>query len=162
MLNAKKLVLLNCVLEKTLETPLGCKEIKLVNPRKKINTEYLLEGLMLNLKPQYFGYLIWRTNSLKKKLMLGKTEGKRKRGQQRMRRLVGIIDSMDMDLSKLFEIMEDRGACHVAGPGVAKSQTQLSNWTTITNKQKCLDTPKLKWSYVFHFRCSHWLFYAAI
>ena len=58
MLNAKKLVLLNCVLEKTLETPLGCKEIKLVNPRKKINTEYLLEGLMLNLKPQYFGYLI--------------------------------------------------------------------------------------------------------
>ena len=60
-----------------------------------------------------------------------------------MRWLVGIIDSVDMDLSKLPEIMEDRGACYLAGPGVAKSRTQLSNWTTKTNKQKCLDTPSL-------------------
>ena len=85
---------------KTLESPLGCKEIKSVN-RKGINPEYSLEGLMLKLKLQYFGHLMRRPDLLEKTLMLGKIEGRRRRGQQRMRWLDGIIDSMDMNLHKL-------------------------------------------------------------
>ena len=84
------------VLEKTLESPLDCKEIKSVNPKG-----YSLEGLMLKLKRQYFGHLMQRTDSLEKTLLLGKIEGRRERGQQRMRWLGGITDSMDMSLSKL-------------------------------------------------------------
>ena len=95
---------------------------------KEINSEYSLEGLMLKL--QYLGHLIWRANSLEKTLMLGKIEGRRRRGWQRMSWLNGITDSVDMNLSQLWEIVKDREAWHAAIHGVAKSQTWLSGWTT--------------------------------
>ena len=106
-------MLLTVVLEKTLESPLDCKEIQPVHPKGN-QSDYSLEGLILKLKLQYFGHRMRRTDSLEKTLMLGKIESRRRRGWQRMRWLDGIIDSMDVSLSK-FQ--------------VAKSWTQLSNWT---------------------------------
>ena len=94
---------------------------------KEINPEYSLERLMLKLKLQYFGQLMRRANSLEKILMLGKIEGKRRRGQQRMRWLDGITDLIDMSLSKHLDIVKDREACSAAVHGVAKSRTRLSN-----------------------------------
>ena len=96
-----------------------------------------LEGLMLKLKLQYLGHLMRRTDSLEKTLMLGKIEGRRRRGQQRMRWLDGITDSMDMNFSKLQEIVKDREAWHAAVHEITKSQTWLRDWTT---KQMILDS----------------------
>ena len=99
---------------------------------KEINPEYSLEGMMLKLKLQYLGYLMQRANSLEKTLMLGKIEGRRKRRWQRMRWLDSLTNSMDMNLSKLWKTVEDRGAMGVSVHGVSKNQTWHNDWTAAT------------------------------
>ena len=137
------------VLEKTLEKPLDSKEIKPINPKGN-QPEYSLEGQLMMLKLQYFGHLMWRANSLKKTLMLAKTENKRRRGWQRMTRLDGITNSTDMNFSKLREIAADIGAWHAAVHGVTKSQTRLSYWTTIgviTHLEPDILECEVKWAF---------------
>ena len=114
---------------------------------KEVNPEYSLAGLMMKLKLQYFGHLIWRADSLEKTLMLETVEDRKRRGWQRMRWLDGITDLMDMSLSKFGEIVKDREALYAAAQGVTKSQTQLSNWTTTGGLEMQMQKPKFQKSY---------------
>ena len=135
------------VLEKTLESPLDSKEIKPVNPKGN-QPWLLLERLILNLKLQYFGHLMWRTDSLEKTLILGNIEGRRRRGWQRIRWLGGITDLMGMNLDKLQEMVRDREAWRALVRGLTKSWMWLGDWTTMNNSNVC-------YMYVFMYVCMY-------